>query len=242
MDSLSLNASEYLAMTARLGFTTTPEVRIGPGPPYTTPSLQVNLFFRVFLGILGVAITATPARLLWRSGEFAATVFCVISMVLNTIYVVNALIWRDNNVAEWWAGDGWCDVQTYVYFPLNMAFHAALFEIMRGLTAKVALQRVTSLTPRERRRQGVVSAAVIFACPLLQVALTFLVILVRYNVSPLIGCTAFYDPDWVFLVFFVLPPVFVTIGASALAGEFSCLSVLCFLIRALADWMVVWQS
>ncbi|KAK0748640.1 pheromone A receptor-domain-containing protein [Apiosordaria backusii] len=199
------------------GFTTTPEERMGPGEPFTYPSLQVNLFFRVFLGLVSLFITWVPARLLFRSGEFAGTVLCVLTMVLNFFTVTNALIWRDDNVEEWFAGYGWCDMQTYIKFGLHTAFNISLFEIMRGLASKVAMNRATTLTSKERRRNRIISAAVIFTVPALQMILTYLVAVGRFNVSTLVGCGVYYFPNWVFLVFFILPTPIFTVGATIMA-------------------------
>ncbi|KAK3322344.1 pheromone A receptor-domain-containing protein [Apodospora peruviana] len=200
------------------GWTTTPEDRAGPGPPYTDPSLQVNLFFRVFLGFLSIFIAFVPARLLWWNGEFAATVFCITTIISSFFYAVNALIWRDDKIKTWYAGYGWCDVQVYIVFALETCYNICLFEIMRGLASKVALLRIGGLTTRERRRQHITSALVIFTIPFLQVVLTYFIIHRRYNVSTLAGCTAVYDHDWVFLVFFVLPsPIFI-LGAGIMAA------------------------
>ncbi|KAK0673817.1 putative pheromone receptor [Cercophora samala] len=199
------------------GFTTTPEERIGPDEPYTDPSLQVNLFFRVFLGLISLFITWVPARLLFRSGEFAGTVLCVITMILNFFTVVNALIWRDDNVEEWFAGYGWCDIQTYLKFGLDTAFNICLFEIMRGLASKVAMNRATALTSKERRRNRIISAAVIFTVPAVQMILTYFVAVGRYNVSTLVGCGVYYFPNWIFLVFFILPTPIFSVGAAIMA-------------------------
>ncbi|KAK0623090.1 pheromone A receptor-domain-containing protein [Immersiella caudata] len=196
------------------GFTTTPEQRLGPPPPYTNPALQANLFFRVFLGIFAVLISGVPARLLWRNGEFAATVFCVAVLTRNTGYIINALIWRDDNVATWYDGKGWCDLQVYINFASDTAFNTCLFEIMRSLCSIVGLDRVASMTSRERFRQQIISAAVIFTIPVVQVALSCFLMLRRYNISTLVGCTTIYHFDWVFFVFYVLPtPAFVVLAA-----------------------------
>ncbi|KAL2271712.1 hypothetical protein VTJ83DRAFT_1083 [Remersonia thermophila] len=173
------------------GFTTTPEERIGLGPPYTTPALQVNLFFRVFLGILAALIPWVPARLLWRNGEFAGTVMCVMLIINNLTTAISALIWRDDNVADWWAGYGWCDFQAYFYFALHTAFNISLFEIQRGLAQKVSLSRADKPSRREVRRQRIVSALIIFTVPIIQVILTYFATVSRYNVATLVGL-AFY--------------------------------------------------
>jgi len=200
-------------------WTTTLEDRMGPGYPYTDPSIQANLFFRVTLGIVSIFISFVPARLLWWNGEFAATAFCINTAISNFLYVINALIWYDNNVETWSAGYGWCDVQVYIVFALQTSYNICLFEIMRGLATKVAAQRIGALTASEKRRQHLISALVIFTLPVLQVALTYFVISRRYNVSTLAGCTAVYDSDWIFLIFFVIPSPIFMFGAAVMAGK-----------------------
>lgn len=218
--SLPANDSQAYLANQLFGFTTTPEQRSGPGAPYTNPALQANLFFGVFLGSIAVLLSFVPARLLWRNGEFAATVFCVDNVIRNIGYVINALIWRDDNVATWWAGYGWCDLQVYINFALDTAFNVCLFEIMRSLYQKVGLNRATSLTTSERRREILISAAIIFTFPIVQVVLTFFLMVRRYNITTLVGCTTMYHFDWLFFVFYVMPtPVFVTM-ATVLAGKY----------------------
>ncbi|KAK3990614.1 pheromone A receptor-domain-containing protein [Cladorrhinum sp. PSN332] len=203
---------------AIFGFTTTPEERIGPDPPYTYPALQVNLFFRVFLGILSLLITWIPGRLLYRNGEFSGMMLCAIAMIINLQTVLNSLIWRNDNVSSWYDGRGWCDLQTYLLFPLSTAFNICLFEVMRGLAAKCAIDRVTSLNSHERKRHRIISAFVIFTVPLIQMALTYPLSVGRYNVSTLVGCNVFYMPNWIFLLFYVIPTPMFIIGAAVMAG------------------------
>ncbi|KAL2134214.1 hypothetical protein VTI74DRAFT_719 [Chaetomium olivicolor] len=198
-------------------WTTTPEERLAP-TPYTYPAIQINLFFRVALGITSLFVTWVPARLLWRNGEFAGTVFCVMLLVINLLTVINALIWRDNNVQEWWIGHGWCDLQAYLQYALHSAFNISLFEIMRGLASKVALNRAIKPTRSERRRERIVSAMVIFTVPVLQVALNYLTTITRYNINTLVGCTPTYMPSWITLVFYVLPIPAFAIAAGVMAG------------------------
>lgn len=198
---------------------TTPEDRLGRGPPYTSTALQVNLFFRVFLGIVSLFVTWVPARLLWRNGEFGGTVFCVMLLILNFMTVVNALIWRNDNVETWWKGDAWCDFQAYTFFALHSAFNISLFEIMRGLASKVALNRAVTPTRSERRRQRIVSALVIFTVPVLQVVLTYFATFGRYNVSTLVGCSAMYYPGWIYLVFYIIPTPVFAVAAAIMACE-----------------------
>ncbi|KAK1769176.1 pheromone A receptor-domain-containing protein [Phialemonium atrogriseum] len=199
------------------GFTTTPDERIGPGPPYSNPSLEANLFFRVCLGILAPIACWVPMRLLWRNGEFSAAAFCIVTMILNFYYVVNALLWRDNNVQNWFAGYGWCDLQVYTIFALETVYSASVFSIMRNLANRVGLMRATSLTSKEKKRRNLVEGLVLLPAALVQIIVTYLVLAQRYNVSTLIGCTSAYDTSWPFLVFFDLPSPIYAVGAAVYA-------------------------
>ena len=225
---MSNSSTEPLDKWAIFGFTTTPEERIGPPPPYSFSALQINLCCRLLLGIFSLFVTWVPARLLWRNGEFAGAMLCGTLMVLNFKTVVNALIWRDDNVADWYAGYGWCDLQAYLIFSLHSAFNISLFEIMRGLASKVALKRVLAPTRRERHRQRIVSALIIFTFPVIQVALTYFVIIGRYNVSTLVGCQGVYLPTWVYLVFYIIPTPVFAVAAAYMGGELNLASSLLF--------------
>lgn len=186
-------------------YMTTPELRVGPPPPYTNTPLHINLFFRVFLGILGNMCCWVPMRLLWKNGEFSASIYCVAVMTLNCYYIVNALIWRDDNVKEWYAGYGWCDLQMYTVFAIQTLYSACIFAIMRNLANKVGMMRATSLTAREKRRRNLFEALIIFPFPFLQVVMTYFVLAQRYNVSTLIGCTNFYYRTWPYLIIYHIP-------------------------------------
>lgn len=213
------NSSQPLNKWAAYGISATPDDRTGVPHPYTYPGLQVNLFFRVFLGFVSLFVTWVPARLLWRNGEFAGAVICMAMVVINSFTLVNALIWRDDNVADWYAGYGWCDFSNYVYFAKHTVFNISLFEIMRSLAGKVALDRAIKLTANERRRERLISALVIFTVPVIQVALTYVVIGGRYTVYTLVGCVPVYDPSWVYFVFYILPSPMFAVGSLIMSSE-----------------------
>jgi pheromone a factor receptor len=215
----STNSSTPSYKWAIFGFTADPQERIGPPPPYTHLTLQLNLAFRIILGFASLFITWVPARLLWRHGEFAGTVLCVTLLIINFFTLVNALIWRDDNVASWWAGYVWCDIQAYIQFALHSAFNISLFEIMRGLAAKVTLNRADKPTRSERRRERIISAVVIFTFPVLQIILNYFVMSGRYNVSTLVGCQPLYYADWLYMVFYVIPTPFFSVLAAVMSGE-----------------------
>jgi pheromone a factor receptor len=190
-------------------YTTTPEQRVGPGPPYSNTSMEINLFFRVFLGLVANIAYWVPMRVLWKNGEFAASVWCVINMILNVYYVVNALIWRNDNVQTWFDGRGWCDLQIYTVYPFQTIYAACVFTIMHNLATKVGMMRATSLSSSEKRRRNIREALILFIIPLLQVIMTYFVLEQRFNVATLIGCRNIYHRNWVYVIIFNFPiPIF----------------------------------
>lgn len=204
---------------AVIGFTTTPEERIGPGPPYSHPTLQVNLFFRVFLGFGSLFVSWVPARLLWRHGEFAGAVMCGTLLVINFMTLVNALIWCNDDVKTWFAGYVLCDIEAYIHSALHTAFNNTMFEIMRSLAGKVALNRAVTPTRSERRRERIISALIIFTIPAIQIVMVYFDTVGRYNVATLVGCSAVYYPNWMYLVFYVLPTPVYAVLSGIMAGK-----------------------
>lgn len=181
----------------------------GLEPPYTSSAMQLNLFFRVFLGIVANICAWVPMRILWKNGEFAASMLCVVTMILNLFYVVNALIWRNDGQHDWFPGYGWCDLQMYTMLPIETFYAACFFTIMRNMATKVGMMRATTLSANEKRSRNIREALIIFPVPLIQAILTYFVLAERYTVSTLIGCGNLYHKSWPYLVFFNIPtPVF----------------------------------
>ncbi|KAG8416600.1 hypothetical protein J3458_007175 [Metarhizium acridum] len=175
-------------------------------PPYTTPALTANLVCRVFLAVLANLVCLVPLRLLYRNGELAAVVFILNIQIKNLETIINALIWRNDDIMSWWAGYGWCDFDAYIHNISIGLFVTCLLAIMRNLAQQVGLMRANALTTRERRRRNLIQALIIFPFPILQLALTWPLTAQRYLVGTLMGCNWIPHPSWPFLVFFVLPP------------------------------------
>ncbi|KID68377.1 pheromone receptor, partial [Metarhizium hybridum] len=175
-------------------------------PPYTSPGLTANLVCRVLLAVVANLVCLVPLRLLYRNGELAAVVFILNIQIKNLETIINALIWRNDDIMSWWAGYGWCDFDAYIHNISIGLFVTCLLAIMRNLAQQVGLMRANALTTRERRRRNLIQALIIFPFPILQLALTWPLTAQRYLVGTLMGCNWIPHPSWPFLIFFVLPP------------------------------------
>ncbi|CAK7273739.1 a-factor receptor [Sporothrix epigloea] len=177
------------------------------------PSLVANVVLRLILCPLGIMLTWVPMRILWRNGEFSACTYVINLWVLILFVFVNAAIWHNQDFDGWWPGYGWCDLQAFVQYALVTLYSTSVCAIMQRLSSQVALKRVTGLSAREKRRRVLVQSLIIFPVPVLQVIITVFVQGQRYGIAPASGCTNEYEPTALFLVFFVLPPVFFTLLA-----------------------------
>ncbi|KAL6692637.1 pheromone A receptor domain-containing protein [Trichoderma pleuroticola] len=191
---------------------------LGPAPTiYTTPSLTANLVCRVFFGILANLVCLIPLQLLYRNGEFAAVVFILNVELENLRNIVNALIWRNDDVESWWPGYGLCDVDAFLHNFCISIFATCLLAIMRNLAIQVGSLRANPPSRREKRRRNIIQALIIFPLPLVQVAWTYPLAQQRYYVGTLVGC---YWPNasaWPSIVFEILPQAVVSLVTAGYA-------------------------
>ena len=194
-------------------------IAFGGEPPYSNPSLTANLVFRVMLAIVSNIVCLVPLRLLHRNGEFAVTVFIMNIEVMNFSTIVNALIWRDDNLENWWSGYGFCDAMPYFRNFTQAMFGTCMLAIMRNLAQQVSLLRVYPLSVNEKRRRNFIQALIIFPIPVLQMALTWPLTLQRFAVGTLVGCLWVPYTSWQLVAFFVVPPVLFAVLATVYAGK-----------------------
>ncbi|KAL6823916.1 pheromone A receptor domain-containing protein [Trichoderma camerunense] len=185
---------------------------LGPPPTiYTTPSLTVNLVCRIFFGILANLICLIPLQLLYRNGEFAAVVFILNMELENLRNIVNALIWRNDDVESWWPGYGLCDVDGHLHNFCISLYATCLLAIMRNLAIQIGSLRANPPSRREKRRRNIIQALIIFPLPLVQVAWTYPLAQQRYYVGTLVGCFWPTASAWPTIVFEILPQAVVSV-------------------------------
>lgn len=193
--------------------------------PITTPSLTANLVCRVFFGLIASIVCLVPLRNLYKHGEFAASVFITTTVLKNVFTIVNALIWRNNDIENWWPGYGLCDVTPYLQHFVTLLFITCLLAIVRNLAHQVGLLRANPLTAKERRRRNWGQALIMFPFPMLQVILTWFLTFQRYVVGTLVGCSWTGYPTWVYIVFFIAPPLVAGTITAGYASKRSTLSL-----------------
>lgn len=192
------------------------------GDPGVTTSFTINWICRLILGPLGLLFSWVPFYLLRRNGEFAACVMVATNWILIVYLYVNALIWHNEDIEASWGGQGWCDIQMYTQFAMTTIYSACVCAIMRRLAKSVGLERVTTLTAKERKNRIFVQSLIIFPAPIIQVILTPFVQGHPYTLMPVNGCGKAFDGNVIYLIFFVIPSPIYTAAACVYACKSIC--------------------
>lgn len=191
--------------------TNSPMLEIHPHP-VNNPGLEANRICRIVLGIIGSLLCWVPLRLLASHREFATVVLIIDVLLLNFFNILNALIWPNDNWDRWWDGYGLCDIEAYVLVPIDTLFAACIFVIMRNLAGHLRLRRAADLTPRERKRQHIVEALILFMAPVLQLAATWFLLAQRYVIGAVVGCIVAYEGSWFQIIVFDVPALVFSLG------------------------------
>ncbi|CAN8097230.1 unnamed protein product [Discula destructiva] len=179
-----------------------------------TPLMTTNIVFRFVLNLGAAFACWVPLNLFYRHRELAGAAMVMATAIMNFYYGINSIIWPNNDIASWFGGFVWCDVQLALWTPLETINAAAICAVMQNIANQVSLMRASSLTPQEKRRKHMVQALIIFSVPVLQLILYYFTIGMRYNISGIVGCQAVFQANWVFLVAFILPcPLFAVAAA-----------------------------
>ncbi|KAL7927984.1 pheromone A receptor domain-containing protein [Trichoderma austrokoningii] len=210
MDSLSPRDAPGLAISGSL-----PDV-------FTTPSLTANLVCRVLFAFIANLVCLVPLRLLYRNGELAAVIFILVVEVQNFENIINSLIWHNDDVASWWQGYGFCDVDPHIRnFGIGL-FSTCLLAIMRNLAIQIGNMRASPLTKKEKTQRNIVQALIIFPMPLMLVVWTYPLASQRYIIGTLTGCSWSMSHSWPYIIFYVVCPVVTILLTTGYASKSKC--------------------
>jgi pheromone a factor receptor len=184
-------------------------------------STSPNAIFLPICAALVVAANYVPLLLLVRVKKLAACTLVIALAIQNTFTFVNAILWPNNNTAEWYSGVGLCDVQ--------VATRTALLTLLATSSACLAWDLAKALdtdnpclheTQASRRRRIIIELFFCFVVPILQVALHYVVQASRFSVVTIYGCADYVDPSWPSVVILAIwPPVFALMNCY-FAGKF----------------------
>ncbi|KAF2181807.1 STE3-domain-containing protein [Zopfia rhizophila CBS 207.26] len=118
-------------------------------------------------------------------------------VLVNISNGINALIWPRDNLAEWWDGNGLCDVEARILVGASVALPAAVTLIMRKLARVMDTRNMTITSSRKHRiRESVLEALWCWAMPALMMLVYYVVQPFRYFIFSIGGCQSAFDSSW----------------------------------------------
>ena len=166
-------------------------------------ALPILAFFSILL--------VTPASYWHFKNRNIAATSLIFWVSLNNIFVfVNALIWPTDDVANWWNGHVFCDIQVKLQWAANVGSNGAICAIAMRLAKVMDVNRTSVIPTRsQRKRAAAVDLILCFAAPILVMPLHYIVQPHRYFIETIGGCDATFDQSWLSIVLiFLWSPAF----------------------------------
>lgn len=147
-----------------------------------SPSLvnPLNAELLPVLCLLSTLVTIPAFRAFQLAGNFFYCNMIVINGFINISSAVNAILWPNENIDNWWEGYVWCDIQAALKYPLTLAIAMTLC-----LLAKQMADAVKG-TPKQNSFWK--NVCLVYTIPVLQAGLLFLIRDGRYDIVPVMGC------------------------------------------------------
>lgn len=191
----------------------TKDQAVDPSQPY--PSA-------IIFGTLSLLITLLiipPLIQHYRNRNIGATVVVAGVTIANFLGFLNAVIWPNDDIENWFSGVGLCDVEVKFFILIQTLFPAGLACILRALAKVMNTDGAGWMrTSAQRRRAYAIDLTCCVFLPSLQMFFHYIVQSQRYYVYGVSGCIASTDGSWLAFLLLLLPPLIWVIIDAFYAG------------------------
>ena len=127
----------------------------------------------------------------------------------NLFILINSLLWPTDDLANWWHGQIWCDIQVKLTNAGSLAILGAIGSTMRNLAIALDTDKiVVSVSPAQRRRNRIIDGLLNFGLPFYMISVHYIVQPNRYYIFAISGCAPSVDSSWPTIVLiFMWPPI-----------------------------------
>lgn len=151
----------------------------------------------VVLSLLTTLFSIPPFYWHIKHRNLAASALIFWIIIVNCFYFINALIWPDDNLDNWWYGSGFCDLEVKLQVAAGQGIPASLICIMRNLARVLDTSRtVLQPTSAQRRRRIIVDCLLCFGAPVYAMLAHLIIQDARYYIFAIAGCLPSYDNSW----------------------------------------------
>jgi len=190
--------------------------------PYTGPAIYNAAIVVAILSGLAVILDIPP--LIWhaRNNNLAAASLVFWVILLNSMYFMNALIWRNDDIDSWYNGQGLCDIQVKLQVGSWVAVSGALACIMRNLARVMDTENsILVATKAQRLHRKAFDVFFCFGFPLVIMALSYIPQHYRYYLLGISGCAPSFDTTWPTIVLVYMWPAIISLADAYYAGEYA---------------------
>lgn len=149
------------------------------------------------LSSVEVAICIPPLILHAKNRNFPAASYISWAILLNLFNIINALIWPNDDIDNWWDGTGLCDIEVKLMVAGYVAVPGSILCLFRGLANVLDTSRAT-LVPSKTQRWRNWAFELVF-CVIIPI-ITMILHLVwqksRYLLFSISGCVNNFDESW----------------------------------------------
>lgn len=171
--------------------------------------------------LISILIDIPPVIWHVKNRNVAASSLIAWILFSNFCNFVNALIWPNLDVFNWWNGYIFCDIQVKLMVASWFGVTGSLVCIARDLALVLDTEKTTLVPTRQQRwKRIIITTFLCFGFPIYAMLAHYIVQSNRYFITAVAGCTpSFYD-TWIAIpLVFVWPPVLCFAGAYY-AGSF----------------------
>ena len=178
--------------------------------PSITLPLTANAVLIGAFSFLGIILNIVPLIMLCQINSLPAITVIANNLLLLLWTFLNVCLWPQDDFASWWNGVGLCDVQATLRTPTYTLLATSVCVLTRDLSRAVDVEHPRLFeSPSQRRRRHMIDALCIFALPILQVPLHYVVQYNRYSIMATYGCVDLLDDSWPRVVLLSMWPLLV---------------------------------
>lgn len=187
----------------------------GPGFPLSPAAVVVPV-----LACATMVINIVP--FVWhvknRNLAAASLVFWIILLLFFDF--INALIWPNDDIVNWFKGFVLCDIEVKIMLGATVGIPGSLASITRNLAMVLDTDKpILSHSAAQRRRKLMIDILFSFGFPVYMMAIHYVVQPSRYYIYAIAGCVVSFDPSWPSVVLLWIWPSVLSLIGVIYSGE-----------------------
>jgi pheromone a factor receptor len=171
--------------------------------------------FTVF-SLVALILCFPPAYFNWKLPyrPWATIIFIGWIALLNLLFFMESIIWRDPDPTKWWLGKGYCDISGRIKDMFELGIAGAAIGICRFLADATDPDPAHKDLQYTRGRRNMIDLFLGILLPTIVVGLKVICEVSRYAIAGVAGCNNVIDDSWVSIILYQMwCPLLVLIAA-----------------------------